>query len=107
VVQKNAAANEVIAGYEEDLGGREFTASLQEWSPSVQLQKGLKCEVKTRYRSQFLDAEISEIIENKLVVTLDEAQRDITPGQIAVFYQGDYVLGSAVIESTKPYGENK
>lgn len=107
VIDKDMINNEVIVGYEENLGSSHFSAKIQEWTPSIPLHAGLRCEVKTRYKSAIRNAVITDTCENKLVVTLEEQQRDITPGQIAVFYQEEYVLGSAVIESRAPVGEKK
>jgi len=107
VIDKDTSKNEIIVGYEENLGCVNFSARIQEWTPSIPLHAGLRCEVKTRYKSALRNAKIAETFEDKLVVTLEEQQRDITPGQIAVFYQDEYVLGSAVIESRGLAGEKK
>jgi tRNA-specific 2-thiouridylase len=100
VVDKDIEKNEVIAGYSDQLGSDLFTATLQNWTQIEELATGLTCRVKTRYKSAFADASIESIGGKEVVVRLKQAQRDITPGQIAVFYQGDDVLGSAVIKST-------
>ena len=58
----------------------------------------MKVEVKTRYSSKSAKAEIVEE-NNKIKVVFDEPQRAMTPGQSAVFYVGDIVLGGGKIES--------
>ena len=56
----------------------------------------MEVTVKTRYSSKVAKAKIIE--ENdKIKVIFDEPQRAITPGQSAVFYVGDIVLGGGKI----------
>jgi tRNA-uridine 2-sulfurtransferase len=107
VLEKDAQKNEVIAGYEDELGMDQFTALIQNWTPSVQLDSPLDCEVKTRYKSAFLNARVKIIDDNNICIKLERLQKDITPGQIAVFYRGESVLGSAVINSAQFSGEVK
>jgi len=107
VVDKDIVKNEIIAGYKNELGRDQFTAVLKNWTPALTLIPGISCKVKTRYKSGFADASIESVDGKKVVVRLKQAQRDITPGQIAVFYQNDDVLGSAVIESTSKHGDMK
>ena len=57
----------------------------------------LEVEVKTRYSSKTAKAKIIEV-EDKIKVTFEEPQRAITPGQSAVFYVGDIVLGGGKIQ---------
>ena len=54
-------------------------------------------EVKTRYSSKVAKAKIKQI-DDKIVVKFDEPQRAVTPGQSAVFYVGDIVLGGGKIK---------
>ena len=52
--------------------------------------------VRIRYRQPLQDATLIQR-ENGLFVLFDEPQRGITPGQFAVWYDNDEMLGSAVI----------
>ncbi len=58
------------------------------------------CEVKIRYKSQYLQTEVCPTSESSADLVLEDQARDITPGQIAVLYEGDFVLGSGII---RPY----
>ena len=56
----------------------------------------MEVEVKTRYSSKVAKAKIVQEGKN-IKVEFDEPQRAITPGQSAVFYVGDSVLGGGKI----------
>ncbi|PIX33402.1 MAG: tRNA 2-thiouridine(34) synthase MnmA, partial [Candidatus Infernicultor aquiphilus] len=43
-------------------------------------------------------ATISSYQDNKILINFEKPQRAITPGQSAVFYQGDIVLGGGIID---------
>ncbi len=58
----------------------------------------LNCQVKIRYRQADQSCQLRKVDET-YELEFDEPQRSITPGQFAVFYQGDICLGGAVIAS--------
>jgi len=61
------------------------------------LSSSLKCEVKIRYNSNPEPAIIEQTGADEITVTFIEPGRAITPGQIAVFYDGENVLGGGII----------
>lgn len=63
-------------------------------------EKEFSCNVKLRYRSVSTPCKVK--IENeKAYISLEEAAFGVASGQLAVFYDGQKVIGSAWIESTK------
>ena len=63
-----------------------------------------RCTAKTRYRQADQPCEV-HVSADGLEVRFDEPQRAVTPGQSAVFYDGEACLGGAVIAATDaPFG---
>jgi tRNA-specific 2-thiouridylase len=54
--------------------------------------------VKIRYRTPAVSATVTPLADRIARVDFDAPQRAITPGQAAVFYDGDAVLGGGAIE---------
>ena len=63
------------------------------------------CTTKFRYRQKDNDVSIHFINENTIYVTFKNPVKSVTPGQAAVFYQGDVCLGGGTIE--KVYKDGK
>ncbi len=56
-----------------------------------------RCKVRIRYKHQEQDATVTPEGDGKAHIEFDSEQRAVTPGQSAVFYDGDTVLGGGVI----------
>ncbi len=67
------------------------------WVSIAEPTEPLECEVKIRYRSEPMAALITPLGEKQVKIEFREPVRAITPGQSAVFYRGDYVLGGAIL----------
>lgn len=60
--------------------------------------RGLPITVKIRYRSPRVPATLEFREDKRVRVRFAQPQRAVTPGQLAVFYEGERVLGGGVIE---------
>ena len=97
VVGFNSAKNEVIVGEEKELYKSEIEVQEINLILVDEIPDWMDVEVKTRYSSKVAKAKIKQI-DDKIVVKFDEPQRAVTPGQSAVFYVGDIVLGGGKIK---------
>jgi len=104
VIAKNVATNTLYIGGEEELGSREMIVKDVNWISGEPLKESFRAEVKTRYTAREAWAEITPLdviqpgeIYRNLKIRFDTPQRDITPGQSAVCYDGDLVLGGGTI----------
>jgi tRNA-specific 2-thiouridylase len=98
VLAKDVVTNTLIVGTEEELGSLELTAANVNWVSGESPTGPFRAEVKTRYTAKEACAEVTPL-ENgsRCQVRFDALQRDITPGQAAVFYQDDVLLGGGAI----------
>ncbi len=62
----------------------------------------LACRAKTRYRQAGQNCTIRDLGDGRVRVDFEAPQRAITPGQSAVFYQGEVCLGGGVILEASP-----
>ena len=92
----NKEKNEVIVGEEDKLYQKEILVNNINLLLIDEIKEPIEVDVKTRYSSKLSKAKIEMINENIRVV-FDEPQRAITPGQSAVFYIDDIVLGGGKI----------
>jgi len=97
VLGKNAQTNSLIVGEKEELGSSELTARDVRWVSGEIPSEPFRAEVKIRYTAKEAEALVMPMGENQVQVRFDAAQRDITAGQAAVFYQGDLLIGGGII----------
>ena len=92
----NKEKNEVIVGEEHELYKKEVLVEDINLLLVDKIDDWMEVEVKTRYSSKQAKAKIIQE-EDKIRIVFDEPQRAITPGQSAVFYIDDIVLGGGKI----------
>ena len=102
VVDKDIANNALIVdqGDTDLLLSQKLVASKASWigKPPDGLAEGIRCMAKIRYRQQDQACTVTAGPEDTLLVTFDEFQRAVAPGQFVVFYDADRCLGGAVID---------
>ncbi len=89
VAEKDFAANTLVVAegpYDEKLFSKEFTVEDVNWISGERPKLPLRCEVRIRHRQPLQHCSVEGITNDRLLVTFDEPQRAVTPGQSAVFY---------------------
>jgi tRNA-specific 2-thiouridylase len=98
VLGKDAAANVLIVGAEQDLVSTEMIAGDLRWISGAAPSGTFRAEVKVRYTAHETAAEVQPQDDGLTCrVRFDAPVRGITPGQAAVFYNGEVVLGGGTI----------
>ena len=97
VIGKKKKKNEVIVGEESELYQKEIIVKDVNLLLVDNIEDYIDVEVKTRYSSKVAKAKIVENLDKTIKVIFEEPQRAITPGQSAVFYIDDIVLGGGKI----------
>jgi tRNA-specific 2-thiouridylase len=69
--------------------------------PPDELQAGLRCAAKVRYRQADQGCVVTARTDDGLSVLFDVPQRAVAPGQYVVFYDGDRCLGGAAIDEIR------
>ncbi len=96
VIRKDFIQNQLIVGHIDELGRDQMVVNNLNWIYK-QPEMPLTCDVKIRYRSPYVRCSIEIASEGTIKVNLSRKLRDVTPGQYAVFYSGDEVLGGGII----------
>ncbi|HDR1156872.1 TPA: tRNA 2-thiouridine(34) synthase MnmA [Pasteurella multocida] len=102
VVEKDLVNNVLVVAQGHDnsaLLSSGLIASQLHWVDRQPIRQPVRCTVKTRYRQEDIPCEIQPINDETIRVVFDEPQIAVTPGQSAVFYQGEICLGGGVIET--------
>ncbi len=97
VIQISGADKQVIVGSEDHLYSRTLRARRVNLIAVDDLREPMRVTVKIRHRHEPAAAVIERVGADEILATFDEPQRAITPGQAAVFYDGDVVIGGGWI----------
>lgn len=89
---------EVVIGENDDLFTTDFTVSNMNFMCGTKEKLPAKLVCKIRYAHKGTECELSKAEDGKWSVHFLEPVRAITPGQTAVFYEGEYVFGAGAID---------
>lgn len=98
VIETDPAKQRVVVGRNNDLLRNQLIARDINWLSIPPIAAPVRAQVKIRNRHVAAPATLHGLAEDRAEVQFDEPQRAITPGQAAVFYDGDLVLGGGWIE---------
>ncbi len=97
VIEISPDSRTIVVGRKEELLASEFVTESPCWISAESPEFPIRCDVKIRYRHTASRATIEPGEPGTLRITFEKAQEAITPGQSAVFYDGDQVLGGGII----------
>jgi tRNA-specific 2-thiouridylase len=90
-------SHQVTVGADEDLFSRDLHADRLNWISIPELTEPIRVSIKVRHRHTPAMATLTPAPNGRVHALFDEPQRAITPGQSAVFYQDDDVVGGGWI----------
>jgi tRNA-specific 2-thiouridylase len=97
VVEIRGDRKQVVVGGAEALLSKTLRARNMNWISIAKLDGPLRVEAKIRHRHPAASATVELLSADEVLVTFDEAQRSVTPGQAVVMYSGDEVVGGGWI----------
>lgn len=97
VIQLKGDSHQVVVGPGEELLSRTLKAKRLNWISIPDLTEPMRITAKIRHRHEAAPAIVECAGDDQALVTFDQPQRAITPGQAVVFYQGDIVVGGGWI----------
>lgn len=102
VLEVDAAHNTVVVGRRAELECPGLLTDAVNWTTRTPPADGTACAVKIRAHHPAAPARITHGADGGVEVRFDAPQAAVTPGQLAVFYDGDRVLGGASIAARLP-----
>ena len=99
VLEINGEKRQVVVGGGEELYATTLRARRLNWiaMDNADLRQPMRVAVKIRNRHEPAPALIEKTADDEVLATFDQPQRAVTPGQAAVFYDGDLVIGGGWI----------
>jgi tRNA-specific 2-thiouridylase len=99
VLHLDPQTRQITLGKNEQLFQKYFELQYCIWATPDQTPPAGPIQVKIRYAASPVEAHVIHTCGNTVQVELSEPQRAITPGQSAVFYCQDRVLGGGIIQA--------
>jgi tRNA-specific 2-thiouridylase len=97
VLEIDPIGNRVVVGVETELYKSSLTIGSCNWIQTLQQgEKGLECKI--RYRHRQVPCEVTILPGDRAEICFMAQEKGVTPGQVAVVYRGDEVIGGGWIE---------
>lgn len=103
VIAIEPSKNTLIVGEERELFQKKFLANQVNWIFWSKPPTEFRAQVKIRYKSKKVPVSVKVLGKEEFEVTFDEPQKAIAPGQAAVLYDNETVLGGGIIEKVQIY----
>jgi len=97
VIQIRGDKREVVVGSGEELLTKTLKAKRLNWISIPELTEPIRVTAKIRHRHEAAAATLERAGDDEALVTFDQAQRAVTPGQAVVFYQDEVCVGGGWI----------
>ncbi len=97
VIEIKGDKRQVVVGGQENLYSQTLRAKRINLISVAKLDEPLRVSIKIRHRHEPASAVIEQISQDEILATFDQPQRAVTPGQAAVFYDSDIVVGGGWI----------
>ena len=103
VVDKDVKENRLVVGFAKDALKKEFIIEDLHWiigeePEELAKNKPLPCQIRIRHLGNIHEANLTKCDNNKLKVGMEDPSFGVAPGQSAVVYVSDEVLGGGIIE---------
>lgn len=97
VTEVDTGTNSITVGGKDDLLSKSMLVKHDNWIRGFPPGNAFRCLTRIRYRHPGAHAEV-KITSDGVIVTFDEPQSAVTPGQSAVFYNSGIIFGGGIIE---------
>ncbi|MDB9314513.1 tRNA 2-thiouridine(34) synthase MnmA [Spirulina sp. CS-785/01] len=98
VMKLDPVMNQVVVGSRQDATQADCTVQRVNWVSIAEPSTPIRCQVRVRYRTPPVPVNVIPLETGRIKLVFDDPQFGVTPGQAAVLYQDDLLLGGGIIE---------
>lgn len=98
IINIDVGQNTIILGKEEELYAKGLIAEKANLIGATSFQKPISAKVKIRYNHREVSCRVASLNRNSMKIIFSKPQRAVTPGQSAVLYDKDIILGGGIIK---------